>query len=130
MGAVILVEGVRDAESLRRAGVKGRIVAVKAGSLGLRELALRIAETVEDREVVVLVDFDRAGVRLAEKLSRMLEAWGVHVNLDIWLKLRALMGRQVKDVEGLTSYLENVKRKLPLLLVESSLQGEPAERSP
>ncbi|MHC1589890.1 MAG: toprim domain-containing protein [Candidatus Hecatellaceae archaeon] len=121
-GVPILVEGRRDVEALRRLGVKGRILGVKSGRLSLKDTARRIVEKLQPEEVILLMDFDRGGVKLVSALARQLEVEGCHPNLSFWVKLKALMGRQVKDVEGLASYLENVKKEGFHLLVE--LSGE------
>jgi len=107
------VEGRRDAEALERLGVKGEFLCVKAGG-SLPETLSRLELEAEGREIIVLTDFDRGGVELAMQVSRKLEEKGFHPNLEFWLRLKALMSRQVKDMEGLASYLENVKRKLSL----------------
>jgi 5S rRNA maturation endonuclease (ribonuclease M5) len=109
-GALILVEGSRDVEALRRLGVEGNFFRVKAGK-PLKESIAYLAESPPG-EIVILTDFDRGGVRLARMITRLLELQGIHPNLDFWLKLRGLIGREIKDVEGLAGYLENVKRKL------------------
>lgn len=108
---LILVEGRRDVEALRRLGVKGRIVGVKAGRHSLKDVVRNLAERLQPREVILLMDFDMGGIKLASTLARQLEAEGCHPNLDFWVKLKKLMGRQVKDVKGLASYLENVKKE-------------------
>lgn len=108
-GAPLLVEGPRDVEALKRVGVKGRIISVKATRLSLRDVAKRIKPP--GGEVILLMDFDRAGAKLASTLARHLEAEGFQPNLSFWIKLKDLMERQVKDIEGLISYLENVKRE-------------------
>ena len=111
-GVPILVEGKRDVEALRRLGVEGSIVGVKASRVSLKEAVERLPG--KPGEIILLMDFDRAGVKLTSTLARRLEAGGFHPNLEFWLKLKSLLGREVKDVEGLASYLENVKREVCL----------------
>ena len=109
-GALIMVEGVRDVEALKRLGVEGKFFRVKAGK-SLKETIGHLAQS-PPKEIVVLTDFDRSGIRLARTIVKLLEVQGIHPNLDFWLKLKGLVGREIKDVEGLVGYLENVKRKL------------------
>jgi len=115
-GALIVVEGQRDVKALRRLGVEGSFFCIKACGSSLEERIRSLEAEGRAREILVLTDFDRGGVKLALETARRLEARGLHPNLEFWVKLRGLMGRQVKDVEGLASYLENVKRKLPPLI--------------
>jgi hypothetical protein len=64
-------------------------------------------ERLEDvDEVVVLTDFDPQGIELAYKIMNRLESVGVKVNLTYWSKLRNLLKREIKDVEGLKKLLE------------------------
>jgi hypothetical protein len=37
---------------------------------------------------------------------------GVTPNLAFWLELFGLVGKEVKDVEGLNKYMETLKRKI------------------
>jgi len=37
---------------------------------------------------------------------------GVKVNLTFWRRLKALLKRNVKDVEGLPSYLKSLKKRV------------------
>jgi len=109
-GALILVEGTRNVEALRRLGVEGEFFRVKIGK-PLKESIQSLVEA-GPKEIIILTDFDRGGVRLAQTIASLLELQGVHPNLDFWLKLKGLLGREIKDVEGLAGYFENVKRKL------------------
>jgi len=108
-GAVILVEGFKDAEALRRLGVNGEIYCVKSTRATLPDALRPFVDTKE--EVIVLTDFDRGGKMLASRIVRYLQSCGGNPNMNIWLKLHGLMSSYVKDVEGLVSFMENVKRK-------------------
>jgi 5S rRNA maturation endonuclease (ribonuclease M5) len=59
-GAMLVVEGKRDVESLERLGIAGRFFTLLNGN--------RLIENIEvlarEREVVMLVDFDRRGREL------------------------------------------------------------------
>lgn len=109
-GTLILVEGSRDIKALRSLAVKGRIISVKTGGKSFLD-AISEVENAEAREVVVLMDFDPEGIELTRKLVAWLERIRVKPNLSFWRRLRGLIGREVKDVEGLTSYLRTLKRK-------------------
>ncbi len=102
---VVLVEGRKDRAALRRLGVQGSIVCMQSAGLSLVDFLDRLP----DREVVLLVDFDEYGATLARKITQYLEEKRVKVNRAFWRKIRGLVRRYVKDIEGLPSYLEKLK---------------------
>jgi 5S rRNA maturation endonuclease (ribonuclease M5) len=105
-GGVIVVEGIRDRESLRRMGITGRIFCLQSS----RRNAAGFAEGLHDvRRVVVLTDFDREGVFLAKKLSRMLSSQNVHANLVLWRELRQLTRSDVRSIEELPKYYQRMR---------------------
>jgi len=67
-------------------------------------------DQILDREVVLLVDFDDYGASLVSKITQYLEEKRVKVNSVFWRKIRGLVRRDVKDIEGLPSYLEKLKK--------------------
>lgn len=114
-GKVVVVEGVRDREALRRWGVQGKILCLKLRPDSLVEKMGRLSEREE--EIVILTDFDIEGRRLARRMSEFLGR-GRSLNLSYWRKLSVLASSDVKDVEGLVSYLkyrENPIKQLPSL---------------
>ncbi|RLI05375.1 hypothetical protein DRO26_02390 [Candidatus Bathyarchaeota archaeon] len=108
-GAVILVEGVKDAKALKSIGVSGKICCIKNRKIPLYDLLSEYVNVKE--ELIVLTDFDRRGVQLAEKITRYLEKYGKHPNLTFWNRIYGFLSGEIKDVEGLSSYLKHVKRR-------------------
>jgi 5S rRNA maturation endonuclease (ribonuclease M5) len=99
---ILIVEGVKDREALKALGLNINIMILKNG-----DSLEGVLEKLEDiDEVVVLTDFDPQGVELAYKIMNRLESVGVKVNLTYWFKLRNLLKREIKDVEGLRKLLE------------------------
>ena len=107
-GIPILVEGKKDVHALRRLGVKSEIECVKAST----KILIDKLDTIQGDEVIVLVDFDRDGKRLVGRITTYLESQGVKVNLGYWKEMSALVRRDVKEVEGLPSYLEKLKKHI------------------
>ncbi|HUO43157.1 MAG TPA: toprim domain-containing protein [Methylomirabilota bacterium] len=102
-GSTIVVEGQKDRESLRKIGITGPIHCIQSS----RQNAVGFAETLgQTKKVVILTDFDREGISLANKLSRTLNAHSVHVNLVLWKSLRELTRSHVRSIEELPKYLE------------------------
>jgi 5S rRNA maturation endonuclease (ribonuclease M5) len=71
-----------------------------------------LLDAVQSKSVIVLVDFDDEGITLVKMISIYLEKMGVKVNLTFWRRIKALLKRHVKDVEGLPSYLEKLKKRV------------------
>ena len=104
-GSVIVVEGQRDRESLRKLGITGRILCLQS----CRKNTVGFVEELEDVEdVVVLTDFDRQGVFLAKRLARVLTSQRVHANLVLWRSLRELTRSDVRSVEELPKFYQRL----------------------
>jgi 5S rRNA maturation endonuclease (ribonuclease M5) len=105
-GGTVIVEGLKDRESLRKLGVKGRILCIQSS----RRNALGFAEQLQDdRDVLVLTDFDREGVSLAKRLARILSSQGVRTNLTLWQALRHLTRSDVRSIEELAKYRQRLQ---------------------
>ncbi|MBS7634081.1 toprim domain-containing protein [Candidatus Bathyarchaeota archaeon] len=109
-GALLLVEGQKDAEALRSIGVESEILAIKSCGENLIDLINRI-EKCGKKEIVLLMDFDRYGREITERLVQNLERIGVKINLSFWREMLSLVERDLKDIEGLVTYLETLERK-------------------
>jgi len=109
-GTLVIVEGRKDIESLRQIGAGGKILPVKSSGKSLLD-ALREIEKQRVREAILLMDFDRRGRELTARLARQLEAMKIKPNLTFWRRLLSLMGRDVKDIESLPSYIETLSEK-------------------
>lgn len=110
VGVPILVEGKKDAETLETLAIKGKIILAKSSGKSLFDLISEV-EKCNTREVIILLDFDRRGKELTKLLKQNLEKIKVKPNTLFWKKLMKLVGHEVKDIEGLTSYLKTLKKK-------------------
>lgn len=107
-GFPIIVEGKADEDALRKLGVKGHVICVKASLKPLVE----VLEVIKRRcEAIILTDFDRRGAELANRLTKSLEEMCVKPNLLYWREIGDLVKRDVKDVEGLASYIDTLRKK-------------------
>lgn len=105
-GGTIVVEGLKDRESLRKLGVKGRILCLQSS----RRNALGFAEELQEgQDVLVLTDFDREGVSLAKRLTRILSSQRVRANLSLWQALRHLTRSDVRSIEELAKYRQRLQ---------------------
>jgi len=110
-GTPVIVEGRRDVESLKRLGATGKILLAKTTGKNLLSV-LREVERQNVREAILLMDFDRRGREWTMRLARNLEAMKIKPNLTFWRQLLSLAGRDVKDIEGLASYMETLSEKI------------------
>ena len=109
-GTPIVVEGRNDVIALHRLGITGDIILAKTSGKSFLDVIGEI-EQRKSHEVVLLFDFDRRGKEWAQRMSRCLEEMRITPNLVFWRMLFALVGRDVKDIEGLAGYIETLKNK-------------------
>jgi len=110
-GTPIVVEGQKDVSALRQLNVEGKIVSSKTSGKSFLDILTEI-EQLRVREVILLLDFDRRGVEWTHRLKQHLEKTKIKPNLTFWNELYGLVGRDLKDVEGLPAYLETLKKKI------------------
>lgn len=108
-GSVVVVEGARDKKSLQTLGIVGNITCIQSS----RRNTVSFAEQLEgEKNVVVLMDFDRQGVFLANRLARVLNSQSVHANLILWRELRALTRSELRSVEELPRLYERLQNEV------------------
>ena len=110
-GTPILVEGKKDAEALCTIGVEGPIITVKTGGKSFLDVVLGL-ENSKTPKVILLLDFDRRGKQGTNRLRQNMERAGIEVNLEFWRALLSTVGKDVQCVEGLTTYLRNLRLNL------------------
>jgi 5S rRNA maturation endonuclease (ribonuclease M5) len=109
-GKTIVVEGKKDAETLRELRIYGPVIRVKTGGKSFLDVASEI-EMSAPSEVILLLDFDRRGREGTKLLQQSLERVKIKVNIQIWLELKALTGHEMQCIESLFSYLQNLREK-------------------
>lgn len=107
-GVPILVEGTKDLLALERLGIVGKTICVKSSNGVLVDLL----DGIKDKEAIVLVDFDRTGEMLAERIVTYLQRKGVDANSVLWRRIGLLVKHDVKDLEGVPSYLKKIEETL------------------
>ncbi|MGD0495914.1 MAG: toprim domain-containing protein [Candidatus Bathyarchaeia archaeon] len=109
-GILIIVEGRNDVKTLRQLGVEGEIISAKTGGRTQLDVICEVEESAA-KEVIMLLDFDRHGREWTRVLKQRLEKARIKPNLTFWNELMRFAGREVKDVEGLASYVQTLKKK-------------------
>ncbi|MDH7476936.1 MAG: toprim domain-containing protein [Candidatus Bathyarchaeota archaeon] len=110
-GTPIIVEGKKDIEALKALNVEGKIISAKTGGKSLLDTISELEKT-QTQKVILLLDFDRRGKELTKNLKKHLERMRIEVNLKFWRELLGLLGKELKDVEGLATYIETLKKKI------------------
>jgi len=110
-GTPIIVEGKNDIDALRALGVEGKIISAKTGGKSILDVISEV-EKCTAKEVIMLLDFDRRGKEWTKRLKQNLEKAKTKINITFWSRLLALVGTEVKDIEGLATYMETLKRKI------------------
>lgn len=109
-GAVILVEGKRDVESLFRLGITGEIIMTS------QKQVLHIADHLAQsgREVIILTDWDERGEEVARLITTYMESNGVRPDNKLRENLGQLIRRDIKDVENLFRFVEKLQQTCAL----------------
>jgi 5S rRNA maturation endonuclease (ribonuclease M5) len=109
-GAIVLVEGKRDAAALAELGYTGEIMTSSTLTSGTS--AVRRAKLV-----IILTDLDTEGRRLAARYIRMFSRLGVRTTLVARRRLS-------KNSRGKFLHIENLIRFAPLPLPVATLAGD------
>lgn len=110
-GTPIVVEGSNDVNALRILSVTGKIIPAKASRKTFIDMIDKVANTGKS-EVILLMDFDRRGKEWTKRMAQHLQELRIKPNTLFWNGLLKLVGRNVKDIEGLATYLETLKKKV------------------
>ena len=109
-GVPIIVEGRNDIDALRKLTIKGDVITAKTSGRSFLDV-LREVGNRGTQEVVLLMDFDRRGKEWTRRLAQNLEKMRVKANPFFWNELLNLVGHDLKDIEGLPTYMETLRKK-------------------
>ena len=109
-GTPIVVEGKNDLNALYEIGISGDIILAKTSGKSFLDVLEEI-EKMGKSEIILLFDFDRRGKEWTRRLANCLEGLKIIPNLVYWRMLLGLVGRDVKDIEGLAGYLETLENR-------------------
>lgn len=107
-GALIIVEGIKDKTALEELGILGNVICVKNSS----QVTVDLLDGIRSKEIILFVDFDEGGVTLAKEITYYLEGKGIKVDSILWRRIKSIVRRDLKDVEGFPSYLEKLKKRV------------------
>jgi 5S rRNA maturation endonuclease (ribonuclease M5) len=101
----VVVEGRRDAESLKRLGLTGEILKIHSGK-SLHDFCEGLAK--QHPQFILLVDWDDRGNDLLAKISRYLET-GWQEFSHFRQGFMGLCGKHLQEVEDLASWFETLQ---------------------
>jgi 5S rRNA maturation endonuclease (ribonuclease M5) len=105
---VIIVEGLRDADSLRSLGCQADIEILSHVGVSDFDLAEQIASKYN--HVLILTDFDEEGLSLNQRFSSILERKGVIVETGLRRRIANLMAMiGVYAIESLDNIRDEIK---------------------
>ncbi len=107
-GAIIVVEGRKDADSLRFLGIKGEI------KLASQQPLLEFTELLSKsgKEIVLLTDWDKKGGMVERRILKYLLSYGIMPDTQIRSRIRNLVKKRIKDVESLNNYVNKMRYEL------------------
>ena len=97
--SVIIVEGKKDSDALRKLGSLGKILEFHKFN-GFSDLADTVAKY---QEVILLFDWDKKGRQLTRKIIKLLER-RTKINLSIKKKISKITKGKIKFIEQLEWY--------------------------
>ncbi len=112
-GAILVVEGRKDAESLRYLGITGEIRLASQQPL----LDLTESLSMSGKKIVLLTDWDNKGYLIAKKLEKHLLAYGIFPDTHIRSKLRSLSKKSIKDIESLNNYINRLRYEIHNIII-------------
>lgn len=106
-GAVIVVEGKNDESALRNLGICGAIESPSGQSL------MQFADSLTSYDyVIVLTDWDRRGNELSSRIAMYLRSRDVAVDTDLRTRLKKLVQKDIKDVQGLERHILKLRQDI------------------
>ncbi|KAF5415750.1 MAG: Ribonuclease M5 [Candidatus Methanogaster sp.] len=107
-GAVIVVEGRNDESTLRNLGICGAIESPCGKSL------LHFTDSLASNydSVIVLTDWDRRGNQLSVQIVKYLQSRDVAINTDLRSRLKKLVQKDIKDVQGLKRHVMKLRQDI------------------
>ena len=107
---VVVVEGPRDVEALRRLGYQGELVI--SSQIGVNDYDLMNQLSIRCRRILILTDFDQEGASQSQKFSKILEHEGVIVEQGLRRRVGKLMaGLGVYAIEDIDNMIDNFQNQ-------------------
>ncbi|RLI75061.1 hypothetical protein DRO97_04280 [Archaeoglobales archaeon] len=102
-GAIIVVEGVKDRNSLRSLGIQGDIIVFSSYT--------DIVDKIRDKDVIILTDYDDRGKKIEKALVNKFSSWGITPNTQIKKRIFKLVSKDITTIENLAKYFFKVENE-------------------
>lgn len=97
---VILVEGQKDIDSLVNLGINNKIIAVSQNNI------FSVIESISNKEVIVLTDFDKKGTYLFKRYVKELQSSGKKVITIYYRDLKKYLKKYITGIEQIYPFLK------------------------
>ncbi|HDP96846.1 MAG TPA: hypothetical protein ENN25_04040 [Euryarchaeota archaeon] len=104
---VIVVEGMRDIEALRKLAVFGNIRSLQVGN-SVMNFCEHLSKEYE--RFIIMTDWDRKGGQFAHLLRKAIESCGARYDDSLRANIARLTKKSVKDVQGLPGFIESLQK--------------------
>ena len=109
INAPVIVEGKRDTVALRNLGYSGNLIELNDGKSVLSTVEHLVREYGRGSNFVILMDWDRTGEKLAQRLKDYGESCDLSPNLSVRRELSALCSKDISCVEELPTFVNMLK---------------------
>lgn len=121
-GTVIIVEGRRDKEALRRLGLKGPILCFKSSRRNLADFL----SGIDASKAIILTDFDREGRALFTRIAEELAYRNIKADHALRERLGALVRQDARTIQDLFGCVERIRaEELRRLISHRSVKATP-----
>ena len=103
-GKTVVVEGRKDVKALKALGIE-EVIPLHGRPL------IKLIPFLENKEIVILSDFDREGRRIAAKLRKLLQAHKIMLNTRLRKEVMSLRIYRIEDMIGLAPEMDAGKIK-------------------
>ncbi len=125
-GSPIIVEGKKDLEALALLGITRNVITL---SKGVSMFSFSVDISRQWKRAVVLTDWDRKGGHLARMLKEALMNNGVAVNDSIRARLAMLSMKEVKDIQSLPRFMNNLRVPAGIKLIQRRAKPRLSKRT-
>ena len=106
----VIVEGKRDISAIRQLGYNGLLIQLNDGKSVLSTVERIVTLFGISSEFVILMDWDRTGIKLAKSLEKYGTSCDLNPNLQIWRDLKSLCSKDISCVEELPTFVTMLKQ--------------------
>ncbi len=110
LGVPVIVEGKRDISAIRQLGYTGDLIQLNDGKSVLNTVEGIVVSFGISSEFVILMDWDRTGIKLAKSLEKYGISCDLNPNLKIWRDLKSLCSKDISCVEELPTFVNMLKQ--------------------